>query len=38
MQKHSHCGIKTFIEDKYDGAVIPAFQSKETADKLGADY
>ncbi len=30
--------IKTFIEDKYDGAVIPAFQSKETADKLGADY
>lgn len=30
--------VKTFIEDKYDGAVIPAFQSKETADKLGAGY
>ncbi len=30
--------VKTFIENKYGGAVIPAFQSKETADKLGADY
>ena len=30
--------VKSFIEDKYKGAVIPAFQSKETADKLVDQY
>ena len=30
--------VKAFIEDKYQGAVVPAFQSKEVADSLAEDY
>ena len=30
--------VKAFIEEKYQGAVVPAFQSKEVADSLAEDY
>ncbi len=30
--------VKNFIEEKYEGAVVPAFQSKEVADKLAEEY
>lgn len=30
--------IKTFIEEKYQGAVVPAFQTKAVADKLAEEY
>lgn len=30
--------VKAFIEEKYEGAVVPAFQTKEVADKLAAEY
>lgn len=30
--------VKAFIEEKYQGAVVPAFQSKEVADKLAEGY
>lgn len=30
--------VKAFIEEKYQGAVVPAFQSKEVADKLATEY
>ncbi len=30
--------VKAFIEEKYEGAVVPAFQTKEVADKLAEEY
>ncbi|MCK9176351.1 MAG: MetQ/NlpA family ABC transporter substrate-binding protein [Clostridiales bacterium] len=30
--------VKKFIEEKYEGGVVPAFQSKEVADKLAEEY
>lgn len=30
--------VKTYLEEKYNGAVVPAFQSKEVADKLAEEY
>lgn len=30
--------VKAFIEEKYQGAVVPAFQAKDVADKLAEDY
>lgn len=30
--------VKTYLEETYDGAVVPAFQSKEVADKLAEEY
>lgn len=30
--------VKVYIEEKYEGAVVPAFQTKEVADKLAEEY
>lgn len=30
--------VKEYIESKYEGAVVPAFQNKEEADKLASQY